>query len=46
MGEFFTGVVALVGAGLVVYVLLKLIFNTQTSDGKPDSSDNDDDYEQ
>ena len=46
VGEFFTGVVALVGAGLAVYVLLKLVFNTQTVDGKPDSSEDDDDYEQ
>lgn len=46
MGEFFAGVVMMLGAGLAVYVLLKLVFNTQTGDGKPDSSDDDDDYDQ
>lgn len=46
MGEFFAGLVALVGAGLAVYVLAKLVFNTQTDDGKPESSDDDDHYEQ
>jgi len=46
MGEVFAGVVMMLGAGLAVYVLAKLVFNTQTDDGKPDSSDDDDDYEQ
>lgn len=46
MGEVFAGLVALAGAGLAVYVLLKLVFNTQTDDGKHDSSNDDDHYEQ